>query len=74
MELGICRSGVVESLRDPMMHSWSEQDQPLQLLEKTADKTETDPKAMACYGVYSRSHSQMLLRFVEQRPGARDYL
>lgn len=57
-----------------MMHSWSEQDQPLQLLEKTADKTETDPKAMACYGVYSRSHSQMLLRFVEQRPGARDYL
>ncbi|OWY67799.1 hypothetical protein B7486_29690 [cyanobacterium TDX16] len=55
-------------LRDPMMHSWSEPHQPLQLLEKTADKTDTDPKAIACYGVYLRSHSQMLLRFVEQRP------
>lgn len=55
-------------LRDPMMHSWSEDGQPLQLVEKTTDKTETDPKAIACYGVYLRAASQMLVRFVEQRP------
>jgi transposase len=55
-------------LRDPMMHSWSEDGKPLQLLEKTTDKTEVDPKAIACYGVYLRAESQMLVRFVEQRP------
>ena len=55
-------------LRDPMMHSWAEDGSPLQLLEKTADKTETDPKAIACYGLWLKSDAQMLLRFVEQRP------
>jgi transposase len=55
-------------LRDPMMHSWSEQDQPLQLVEKTVDKDEQDPKAIACYGIYLRAESQMLVRFVEHRP------
>ncbi|WP_416669750.1 IS630 family transposase [Egbenema bharatensis] len=55
-------------LRDPMMHSWSEEGQPLQLVEKTADKAETEPKAIACYGIYLRAEAQMLLRFVEQRP------
>jgi transposase len=55
-------------LREPMMHSWSEQDTPLQLVEKTQDKPETEPKAMACYGVYLKAEAQMLVRFVEQRP------
>lgn len=55
-------------LHDPMMHTWAEAGKPLQLVEKTADKAETDPKAIACYGVYLRSQAQMLLRFVEQRP------
>ena len=50
------------------MHSWAEAGQPLHLVEKTADRVETDPKAMACYGVYLQSEAQMLLRFVEQRP------
>ncbi|WP_199317047.1 hypothetical protein [Chroococcidiopsis sp [FACHB-1243]] len=55
-------------LRDPMMHSWSEDGQPLQLIEKTTDKTEVDPKAIACYDLYLRAESQMLVRFVAQRP------
>ncbi len=55
-------------LHDPMMHSWAQAGNPLQLLEKSADKAETDPKAIACYGVYLRSQAQVLLRFVEQRP------
>ena len=55
----------------PMLHSWAEDSSPLQLLEKTADKTETDPKAIACYGLWLKSDAQMLLRFVEQRPVSR---
>jgi transposase len=55
-------------LRDPMMHSWAEDGAPLQLVEKTPDKTEVDPKVIACYGLWLRAESQMLLRFVEQRP------
>ncbi len=55
-------------LRDPMMHSWTEKSHPLKLVEKSADKPATDPKAIACYGVYLRTASQMLIRFVEQRP------
>lgn len=55
-------------LRDPMMHSWSEEGKPLQLVEKTPDKDEQEPKAIACYGIYLRAESHMLVRFVEQRP------
>lgn len=51
-----------------MMHSWAEEDTALRLVAKTADKSETDPKAIACYGVDLRASSQVLLRFVEQRP------
>jgi hypothetical protein len=51
-----------------MMHSWAEDGKPLQLVEKAVDKDEIEPKAMACYGVWLRAESQMLLRFVEQRP------
>ncbi len=40
----------------------------MQLVEKTADKNETEPKAIACYGVWLKADAQMLLRFVEQRP------
>lgn len=55
-------------LRDPMMHSWTEAGKPMHLVEKTTDKTESDPKAIACYGVYLSASSQMLVRFVQQRP------
>jgi hypothetical protein len=46
-----------------MMHSWTEDSSPLQLVEKTADKNETEPKAIACYGVWLKADAQMLLRF-----------
>jgi hypothetical protein len=51
-----------------MMHSSTEDGKPLQLVEKTPDKAESEPKAIACYGIYLRAESQLLLRFVEQRP------
>jgi transposase len=40
----------------------------LPLIEKTPDPNENDPKAIACYGIYLQTASQMLVRFVEQRP------
>lgn len=54
-------------LQLPQMHSWTEE-QPLPLVQRAADKTDPDPKAMACYGVWLKHQQQMLLRFVEQRP------
>ncbi len=55
-------------LRHPLMHTWSELDKPLQLVAQMPEKTDVDPKALACYGLWLKAESQMLLRFVEQRP------
>lgn len=55
-------------LRDPMLQSWTEESQALRLVEKSAEPGESDPKAIACYGLYLRTAAQMLIRFVEQRP------
>lgn len=55
-------------LRDPMMHSWTESGMSLKLVEKELKRDDPDPKAMACYGIWFRAESQILLRFVEQRP------
>ena len=44
------------------------QDRPLPLVEKEVAKTDTDPKAIACYGTLLADTGQMLLRFVHGRP------
>lgn len=54
-------------LQLPQMHSWTEE-QPLPLVTRATDKTDPDPKAIACYGVWLKHQRQMLLRFVEHRP------
>ena len=51
-----------------MMHSWSEQGEPLRLQELKKEKNDPDPKALACYGVLSADSDRMHLRFVEGRP------
>jgi transposase len=51
----------------PSVQAWSD-DKPLQLESRQADKTDADPKAIACYGVWIKAFGQMLLRFVQQRP------
>lgn len=53
-------------LAQPSLSTWGEK--ALELVEKTRAKTDTDPKAMACYGVYLRETGHMLLRFVDGRP------
>jgi transposase len=52
----------------PDLHSWSVEGEPLRLHERCRDKTDPDPKALACYGMLAAESGRMLLRFVEGRP------
>ena len=54
-------------LAQPNLHAWTDA-KPLRLLEKETDKTDPDPKALACYGLLRADTGQMLLRFVNGRP------
>lgn len=54
-------------LAQPHLFAWTA-DQPLRLLQKEADKTDPDPKAICCYGLLLADSGKMLLRFVEGRP------
>ncbi len=59
-------------LAQPEQHRWVEEDARTHLQELERSKQDTDPKALACYGLLLRSRQeqadQMLLRFVEGRP------
>ena len=54
------------------MHTWQDADQLTRLQQLTRAKDDTDPKALACYGLLLRRRpqqlDQMLLRFVDGRP------
>jgi len=50
------------------MHAWAEQGKPLRLQELEAEKDDTDPKAICCYGLLREDTNQMLPRFVDGRP------
>ena len=61
----------------PNLHAWTSANQkPLRLIEKEADKpdkkgadgADSDPPALACYGLLRADNGQMLLRFVAGRP------
>ena len=59
----------------PALHSWATDDQPLRLVEQTVAKEDTDPKALACYGLLVRWaeptgdwQEAAWLRFVDGRP------
>ncbi len=54
-------------LAQPNMHAWCG-GKALRLVQKRPDKTDPDPKALACYGVFFPAQDQMLLRFVKGRP------
>ena len=59
-------------LAQPDQHRWVEEDDMTRLQELELSKEDTDPKALACYGVLLRRRSQpadhMFLRFVDGRP------
>ena len=55
-------------LAQPALHTWTEPQQPLRLVEQTVAKNDPDPKALACYGLIRTDCDQMWLRFVDGRP------
>src|SRR6266704_1745467 len=59
-------------LSQPDQHRWVEADEKTRLQELQRPKEDTDPKALACYGMLLRGSQeptdQMLLRFVDGRP------
>jgi len=63
-------------LAQPDLHAWAAED-PLRLQELAVCKGDTDPKALACYGLLRGDTGGMLLRFVDGRPVSQvttDYL
>jgi hypothetical protein len=59
----------------PALHAWQDEEQPLRLVEQPVAAGDTDPKALACYGLLARywdaQHhwtEAMWLRFVDGRP------
>lgn len=54
-------------LARPEMHAWTD-GEPLRLGQVEVDKSDTDPKALACYGLLRADTGQVLVRFVDGRP------
>jgi hypothetical protein len=52
----------------PTLSSWSEQGNPLRLVQRSIAKDEPDPKAISCYGLYLPALDRTWLRFVDGRP------
>jgi transposase len=58
-------------LAQPDQHRWVDEDDLTRLQELERGKEDTDPKALACYGVLLRRQDQadhMFIRFVDGRP------
>ena len=75
--LGFCDETWWSRLEQPALHGWSEDGQPLRLVEQRPVKDDPDPKALAAYGMLVRSkrsgarggwEQRVWLRFVEGRP------
>jgi len=54
-------------LAQPALHVWTA-NEPLRLVELARDRTDPEPKALACYGILRADTGDMLLRFVQGRP------
>ena len=52
----------------PNLHSFSEEGEPLRLVEQSLEKDDSDPKAISCYGLYLPELERSWLRFVDGRP------
>ena len=55
-------------LARPALHTWTEPDRPLRLVEQMVAKSDPDPKALACYGLLRTDVDEVWLRFVDGRP------
>jgi hypothetical protein len=53
----------------PTLSSFSEEGEPLRLLQRSIPKDDPEPKAVSCYGLYlPEIDGEMWLRFVDGRP------
>jgi len=56
----------------PSLHAWSEEGQPVHLVEQCLSTRDQEPKALACYGLLLQDQvggkEGILLRFVDGRP------
>jgi len=53
----------------PNLHSFSQEGEPLRLVEQSLEKDDPDPQAISCYGLYMPELEQSSwLRFVDGRP------
>ena len=55
-------------MAQPNLHSFSEEGEPLRLVEQSVEKDDPDPKAISCYGLYVPELGRTWLRFVDGRP------
>jgi DDE superfamily endonuclease/Winged helix-turn helix len=62
-------------LARPTLHAWQDDAHPLRLIEQTVARDDPDPKALACYGLLTRTwdgqgqrSDDLWLRFVDGRP------
>ena len=52
----------------PTLNAWSEEGDPLRLVQRSVAKDDPEPKAISCYGLYLPEIGEMWLRFVDGRP------
>jgi len=55
-------------LSQPNLHSWREEGEPMRLQERSKEKEDPDPQALACDGMLAAPSGRMHLRFVSGRP------
>jgi len=55
-------------LAQPRLCAWADKEETVRLQEHAAERTDHEPKALACYGLLRMDTKAMLLRFVEGRP------
>ena len=52
----------------PALSAWTAPGEELRLTRRAAERTDPDPKALACYGLWLPARERMLLRSVDGRP------
>jgi DDE superfamily endonuclease len=52
----------------PTLNAWSENGNPLRLVQRSVAKEDPEPKAISCYGLYLPEIGETWLRFVDGRP------
>ena len=51
----------------PTLNAWSEEGDPLRLVQRSVAKDDPEPKAISCYGLYLPEIADMWVRFVDGR-------